>query len=556
MRYKIKTHLKEIIGLILCFTTIYAQAQTAFLERTISPVPNSKLLEFKILNNQQFIALSAAVSETNISENYFHSVYNSGGIENEYSLNSGNYRPNLSNHKILTFNESLYLLFGTGFTSCTSDIEFSSITKVNANSTIQSLELFEYKIIDLLKTSDSTYLTLHQNIDFPEEKFFKSYNIDGTLISEEAVLLPNISIKEIALLDNSELLIHHENGLMIIDSSLNVTINSSVIVDQLFFNPSGQIAALINNDLILLDQNLNESESLPNITNELISIKSSNGELGILEQDGDSVRLSILSDSWELSQVYKFEENIIDFELNDENVFVAGNKLFISFVKQYKRVDETEYFFTDLAVSDMQVQLNSGLIQEDIQQINFSNIFVEVENFGDEQIFTFNLVFRFSDESDCGNFVTYEYSFNEFVLNPGESEFVFIEDLNVYYIGDNITDQLSIDVWVTEPNFYYDKNSSNDHLGIDLILDAYPVLGLPNQELNEAIDFQLYPNPSSNFIVLNKQFEGKVVAIYNIQGRKVISESYDGSNMSIQHLDNGVYFIQTENGFRQKFVKN
>ena len=71
------------------------------------------------------------------------------------------------------------------------------------------------------------------------------------------------------------------------------------------------------------------------------------------------------------------------------------------------------------------------------------------------------------------------------------------------------------------------------------------------------IDFQIYPNPASDFLNIKTQSGHYNFSIYNSLGQKV-NATFSENKIDISHLSNGIYFIkvETETGSAtKKFIK-
>lgn len=71
-------------------------------------------------------------------------------------------------------------------------------------------------------------------------------------------------------------------------------------------------------------------------------------------------------------------------------------------------------------------------------------------------------------------------------------------------------------------------------------------------------NFDIFPNPAENNIVINTNEIIKEINIYNITGISVINEKHDVKNINISNLKQGIYFIKinTEKGdVLKKFIK-
>jgi hypothetical protein len=81
--------------------------------------------------------------------------------------------------------------------------------------------------------------------------------------------------------------------------------------------------------------------------------------------------------------------------------------------------------------------------------------------------------------------------------------------------------QILIDKVRQGQNFFYDK-----------IMDKF------EDFTNNQLDFQLYPNPSDDFVQIKHNFQNRVnIVIYDILGRKILQEQIENSKNIIIELD-------------------
>jgi hypothetical protein len=64
------------------------------------------------------------------------------------------------------------------------------------------------------------------------------------------------------------------------------------------------------------------------------------------------------------------------------------------------------------------------------------------------------------------------------------------------------------------------------------------------------VDFAIYPNPTASVLHFEKSFHA---VVWNAMGVQVMA-SNQCSEISVSHLPNGMYFLQTENG-KWPFIK-
>ena len=89
---------------------------------------------------------------------------------------------------------------------------------------------------------------------------------------------------------------------------------------------------------------------------------------------------------------------------------------------------------------------------------------------------------------------------------------------------------------------------------------TYCVTDVENK--NQLVSFEIYPNPSSEFISLKNNLGNYLPTKYKIvdlTGKTILEGTTINENINIEKLTNGMYFIQFENGNRiesRKFIKN
>ncbi len=71
-----------------------------------------------------------------------------------------------------------------------------------------------------------------------------------------------------------------------------------------------------------------------------------------------------------------------------------------------------------------------------------------------------------------------------------------------------------------------------------------------NEELIES-SFEMYPNPSKSLVNFSKIMS---ISVYDLTGKKVISKE-NVNSIDITELVSGIYFIQSEEGYTQKLIK-
>ena len=94
----------------------------------------------------------------------------------------------------------------------------------------------------------------------------------------------------------------------------------------------------------------------------------------------------------------------------------------------------------------------------------------------------------------------------------------------------------------------------NNWLLGEIVLNSY-TLGV--KETN-PLSFSIYPNPTSNTLIISGSESPLTISIYNILGKEVISTN-NTNNINVQALPSGVYVIRISDGVGQtnrRFIKN
>jgi len=153
-----------------------------------------------------------------------------------------------------------------------------------------------------------------------------------------------------------------------------------------------------------------------------------------------------------------------------------------------------------------------------------------------------------------GNEVTYTFSqINLPDSNTNEPEshgwFIYrIKPKSNLIVGDLANAQASI---------YFDYN-----LPITTNLETVEVVSLLSNSTfeNNNNDISIYPNPANSFINIytSNKVLIKSINVYNALGQKVITKENDFSKVNIEHLQNGIYFIEvntTNEKYKLNFIK-
>lgn len=100
---------------------------------------------------------------------------------------------------------------------------------------------------------------------------------------------------------------------------------------------------------------------------------------------------------------------------------------------------------------------------------------------------------------------------------------------------------------------------SNEVSGTTTIYEIESNFNASLSETNKA-DFTLFPNPTNGILSINGNENIKEIKVIDVSGKMVMSQSGNNSTISLENLENGVYFVQivTENNsiITKKVVKN
>ena len=136
----------------------------------------------------------------------------------------------------------------------------------------------------------------------------------------------------------------------------------------------------------------------------------------------------------------------------------------------------------------------------------------------------------------------------EFIISDsyynGANGYEYLSRFTIYPALDNLTEITS--VFVKNNNIYIGMNA-----GL-LIAKESDLISVTNVDENVE-NFQLYPNPSNEFININSNLIYKSYQILNSLGQVVINRDYSSGSISVSELPSGLYFIKLIS-FDQKFT--
>ena len=69
---------------------------------------------------------------------------------------------------------------------------------------------------------------------------------------------------------------------------------------------------------------------------------------------------------------------------------------------------------------------------------------------------------------------------------------------------------------------------------------------------NDDAHFMIYPNPASDFVIIENIIEGQCdVTVYDMSGKIVLKENIDDSKLDVSNIPNGTYIVTIENDFHK-----
>ena len=100
----------------------------------------------------------------------------------------------------------------------------------------------------------------------------------------------------------------------------------------------------------------------------------------------------------------------------------------------------------------------------------------------------------------------------------------------------------------------YGNPNNHEGYGIPNFQEAFRLLDVPKNSIKT--NYQLYPNPASDFFQIDFDNEKLTINIYDILGKKVINRiiTKEKPRVQISHLSKGIYIVEiNDNGNLQSF---
>jgi len=147
-----------------------------------------------------------------------------------------------------------------------------------------------------------------------------------------------------------------------------------------------------------------------------------------------------------------------------------------------------------------------------------------------------------------GTTANIEISFSNWETTVGGSTLSMLgRDMVLHLITDDIYIDIKFISWAEE--------KADGHGGFSYERSTEQSIDTNEFELNNA--FNIFPNPSHDFIQIIGLTSAQKFKIHNVLGLKVLEETIEpNKKIDIENLVKGIYFIHFENGTTLKFVKN
>ena len=252
------------------------------------------------------------------------------------------------------------------------------------------------------------------------------------------------------------------------------------------------------------------------------------------------------NDNAELTQILDLGKH-----LSNSKFFIRNNVFQLAATNALPDMSKSLWFATDTTAASGQWKNNHDLRIVGVQfsgvptatyllnaeyKVNYSDVFVVVENIGTELIEGFNLKYRASSCAVlCGTDVLFGGSSTASLL-PGESKVVYMGNVAASCVSSDVT---YFCIWASEIDQLRDDDQSNNSY-CTYIPDIVPV--------REAslLSVKTYPNPASNILKVSVPDYVQIghYRIYDASGRLVNNGGYNGQFIDIQSVEPGTYLLE------------
>jgi len=396
----------------------------------------------------------------------------------------------------------------------------------------------------LYYTNLSSQLSLNSTLEI--EEMINEYLIG------EGISISNFSYVG---LDNQFAIFEGESPNFDLDTGI-VFGTGDIISDSGIIGPSGslfsgQVGSIEgDDDLLFLAQSISNNPNAQNITSshDLASIEFD------FVSDGNLVQMELIYSSEEYT-------TWINTIFNDQcGVFVSGPGISGPFSSPSNFTNGSENFalvpFTDYPISVSTIYSDPGSFPDQLnaQYFNFNSNLVNLTLNGYTNLMpifipvipgeTYHIKIAIADMSD---------GFQGSALFLGKNSFQIANDED----GDGISEQYDCD----DSNYsIYPGAIEIANNGIDEDCNGEDLITISIKELNGS-DLNFYPNPSSEFIVIENNLWNELhVRLYDLTGNLIANHisSQETFTLDVSDLNSGIYLIQFEhkgNSHSSRFAK-
>jgi hypothetical protein len=129
--------------------------------------------------------------------------------------------------------------------------------------------------------------------------------------------------------------------------------------------------------------------------------------------------------------------------------------------------------------------------------------------------------------------------------------------VSVIIPGYNQANSIGVNVflnWTNASEIKVTSSGPDVWFSFDNIVSQETFSSIDNYQRNKTSN--LFPNPSSDYIIIDNVFKIEHYKIYNIMGGKVVEgNAFKNEKIDIRYLDNGAYILKMSNGHTAKFIK-
>ena len=92
---------------------------------------------------------------------------------------------------------------------------------------------------------------------------------------------------------------------------------------------------------------------------------------------------------------------------------------------------------------------------------------------------------------------------------------------------------------------------------IVFVTETFDTTFSTNKKHNESYlnKLKIFPNPSNGLFHLDNKYEGELIKVYDISGKKIHKEKFNGISLDLNHLQSGPYFVELKRKVSKILIK-